>query len=76
MGGACSAYDEGRGVCSFLVWKAGKMRPLGRPRSRREDNIKMYVRELGCGGKDWIVVVHDRDRWRTLVNAVTNFSRP
>jgi len=39
MGGACSAYDERRGVCSFLVWKAGRMKSLGRPRLRRGNNI-------------------------------------
>ena len=65
MGGACSAYDKGRGVYSFLVWKAGRMRPLGRPRRRRENNIKIDLQEVECGSKEWIVVVHDRDRWRT-----------
>jgi len=48
MGGACSEYDEWRGVCSFLVWKAGKIRPLWRHRNRREDNIKMNFQEFGC----------------------------
>jgi len=44
--------------------------PLGRPRPRWEDNIKMYVMEDGRGGMDWIGLVQDRDRWRALVNAV------
>ena len=44
-------------------------RPLGRPRRRWEDNIKMDLQELGCGGMDWIDVAQDRDRWRALVNA-------
>ena len=76
MGGVCSAYDKGRGVCSFLVWKAGRMRPLGRPRRRRENNIKIDLQEVKCGSKKWIVVVHDRDNWRTLLNAVMNFIGP
>ena len=44
--------------------------PHGRHRCRREDNIKMYLQEVGCGGMDWIVLVQDGDRWRALVNAV------
>jgi len=47
-------------------------RPLGRPRRRWEDNIKMDLQEVGCGCKDWIDLVQDRDRWRALVNAVMN----
>jgi hypothetical protein len=76
MGVACSAYDEGRGVSSFSVWKTGRMRQLGRPRRRREDNIKMDLQEVGFGVKDLIVVVQVRDRWRTLLNALMNFSGP
>jgi hypothetical protein len=48
-------------------------RPLGRPRCRWEDNIKMDLQEVGCGGMDWIGLVQDRDRWRALVSAVMNF---
>ena len=47
-------------------------RQLGRPRLRWEDNIKMDLQEVGCGGMDWIELAQDRDRWRTLVNAVMN----
>ena len=47
-------------------------RPLGRPRRRWEDNIKMYLQEVGCGGMDWIDLVQDRDRWQALVKAVKN----
>ena len=47
-------------------------RPLGRPRPRWEDNIKMDLQEVGCGGMDWIVLAQDTDRWQALVNAVMN----
>ena len=47
-------------------------RPLGRPRRRWEDNIKMDLQEVGCGGMNWIDLAQDRDRWRALVNAVMN----
>ena len=54
IGGACSAYGERRGVYRVLVGKPEGKRPLGRPRRRWEDNIKMAVPEVGCGGMDWI----------------------
>jgi len=66
MGGECSAY--GGETCTGIWW--GHMRDrdnLGRPRPRWEDNIKMDLQEVGCGGMDWIELVHDRDRWRALV---------
>jgi hypothetical protein len=46
--------------------------PLGRPRRRWEDNIKMDLREVGCGGADWVDLAQDRDRWRALVYKVMN----
>jgi len=51
-------------------------RPFGRPRRRWEDNIKMYLQEVGCGGMDWIELAQGRDRWRALVNAVMNIRVP
>jgi len=54
MGGACSAYGDRRGVERVLVWKLEGKRPLGRPRRRWEDNVKMDLQNLGCGGVDWI----------------------
>ena len=51
-------------------------RPLGRPRRRWEDNIKMVVQEMECGRMDWIELAQDRDRWRALVNAVMKLRVP
>ena len=76
MGGACSAYGgEKRRIQGFGGKPEGN-RPLGRPRRRWEDNIKMVLQELGCGSMDWIELAEDRDRWRALVNAVMNFRVP
>jgi len=61
---------EGRGVYRVLVGKSEGKRPLGRPRRRWEDNIKMDLQEVGCGGMDWIELAQDRDRWRALVIAI------
>jgi hypothetical protein len=63
---------EKRGVYRVLVGKPEGKRPLGRPRRRWEDNIRMDLQEVGCGGIDWIGLVEDRDSWRALVNAVMN----
>jgi hypothetical protein len=76
MGGACSAYGERRGVHRVLVGKSEEKIPLGRPRRRWEDNIMMDLQEVGCGVMNWIELAQDRDRWRALVNAVTNLPVP
>jgi len=63
---------EGRGVYRVLVRKPEGKRPLGKPTHRWEDNIKMDLQEVGCGGIEWIELAPDRDRWWALVNAVIN----
>jgi hypothetical protein len=67
---------ERRGAYRALVGKPEGRRPLGRPRRRWEDNIKIDLREVGWGGMDWINLAQDRDRWRALVNAVMNLRVP
>ena len=67
---------EGRGAYRVLVGRPEGRRPLGRPRHRWEDNIKMDLQEVGWGGMDWIDMAQDRDRWRVLVNAVINLRVP
>jgi len=63
-------------VYRVLVGKPECKRPLGRPRGRWEDNIKMYLQEVGCGRMDWIELAQDRDRWRALVSVVKNLRVP
>jgi hypothetical protein len=59
---------EKRNAYRILVAKPGGNRPLGRPRRRWVDKIKMDLREIGLDGVDWIDMAHDRDQWRALVN--------
>ena len=75
MGGACSTYG-GEEIYRVLVGKAEGKGPLGRPRHRWEDSIKMDLQEVGCEGMEWIELAQDRDRWQTLVNAVMNLWVP
>jgi hypothetical protein len=67
---------EGRGVYRVLVGKPEGKRPLGRPKHRWEDTIKMDGWEVGCGGMDWIELGEERDRWWALLNAVMNLRVP
>ena len=76
MGWACGVYGWGEGVYRVLVGKPEGRRPLGRPRRRWADNIRMDLQEVGCGYMDWIWLAQDRDRWWTLVGAVMNLRVP
>jgi hypothetical protein len=67
---------EVRGVHRVLVGKPEGKRPLGGPRRRWEDNIKMDLQEVGGGRGDWMELAQDRDRWRALVGTVRNFRVP
>ena len=73
--GHVARMGEERGV-QGLSGETGGKEPLGRPRRRWVDNIRMDLQELGCVYMDWIVLAQDRDRWRTLVSAVMNFQVP
>ena len=67
---------ERRGIYRVLVGKPEGKRPLGRLRCRWEDNIKMDLQKVGCGGMNWIELAQERDRWPALVSAVMNHQVP
>jgi hypothetical protein len=67
---------EVRGAYNTLVGRPERRRPLGRPRYRWEDNIKIDLWEIGFGDVDWINLAQDRDRWRALVNTVMSLRVP
>jgi len=70
--GLVAHMGERKGIKRVVVGKPEGKRPLGRPRRRWEDNIKMDLQEVGCGDIDWINLAKDRDRWRTLLTDVMN----
>ena len=74
--GHVARMGEERDVYRVLVGKPEGKRPLGRPRRRWVDNIKMDLQEVGCGYMDWIGLAQDRDSWRTVVSAVMNLRVP
>ena len=76
LAGHVARMGERRGVYRVLVGKPEGKRPLGKPRRRWDDNIKMDLEEVGrvCG--DWMELAEDRDRWRALVSTVMNFGVP
>ena len=74
--GHVERMGERRDVYRVLVGKPEGKRPLGRPRRRWEDNIKMDFQEVECVGVDWIELAQDRDRWQALVNAVMSLRVP
>jgi hypothetical protein len=76
MGGACSAHAGTRNANKVLVEKSERKIPLGRPRRRWDDNIKIDFREMWMKNVDWIHLAQDRDRWRALVKTVMNLRVP
>jgi hypothetical protein len=74
--GNVARMGEGRGAYGILVERPEGRRPLGRPRRRWDDNIKMDLQDVGWGVMDWIDMAQDRDRWRARVNAVMNLRVP
>jgi hypothetical protein len=74
--GHVARMGEGRGVYTILVRRPEGKRPLGRPRRRWEDNIKMDLREMGIEGANWIQLAQDRVQWRACVNTVMNLWVP
>jgi hypothetical protein len=76
MGGSCSTNGEKRNVYRLLVGKPEGKRPLGRPRRKWMDNIRMYLGEVGWDDVDWIGLAQDRSRWRALVDSVLNLRVP
>ena len=74
--GHVARMGEERGLYGVLVGKPEGKRPLGRPKRRWVDNIRMDLQVVGCGYVDWIGLAQDRDRWRTLVSAVMNLRVP
>ena len=74
--GHIARMGKGRGLHRVLVGKPEGKRPLGRPRRRRDDNIKMDLQEVGGGFEDWMELAEDRDRWRALVSTVMNLRVP
>jgi hypothetical protein len=74
--GHVARMGEGRGVYRVLVGRPDGKRPLGRPRRRGKDDIKMDLREIGIDGANWIQLAQDRVQWRALVNTVMNLRVP
>ena len=74
--GHVALMGQGRGMHRVLVGKPETKRPLGRPRHRWEDNIKMDLKEVGRGCGDWMELAQDRDRWRALVSTLMNLRVP
>jgi hypothetical protein len=74
--GHVACTGEERSVYRVLVGRSEGKRPLGRPRRRWEDNIKMDLRETGIDGENWIQLAQDRVQWRAFVNMVMNIRVP
>ena len=74
--GHVARMEDGRGVQRVVVGKPEGKRPMGRPRRRWEDNIKMDLQEVGGGCGDWMELAQDSNRWRSLLSIVMNFRVP
>jgi hypothetical protein len=74
--GHVARMGESTGVYGVLVGKPEGKRPLGIPRHRWEDNIRMNHQDVGCGGMDWVSLAHDREKCRALVNAIMKIRVP
>jgi hypothetical protein len=72
----CSTYGRDERSIQAFGAETDRKRPLGRPRYKREDNIKMDIQGVGCRGMDWIDLAQDKEGWRALVNAVMNLRVP
>ena len=68
--------EEGRSAFKILTDKPTGRRPIGRPRRRWEDNISVYLKEIGIKTRNWVDLSQDRDYWRDLVNAALNLRVP
>jgi hypothetical protein len=76
MGGPCSTNGDKRNAYRLLVGKQDGKKPLGRPRHRWVDNIRMDLGEVGWSDVDWIGLTKDRNRWRALVDSVLKLRVP
>jgi hypothetical protein len=76
VGGTCGTHRGGERCLQGLVGRPEGKRPLGRPRRKWEDNIKMDRREIGIDGANWIQLAQDRVEWRAFVNKVMNLRVP
>jgi hypothetical protein len=76
MSRACSTNWPKKNACGILVGKTNGKRPLGRPRRKWVDNIKMGLIEIEWYGMDWIDLAQDRDKWRALANTIMNLRVP
>jgi hypothetical protein len=74
MGGGCSTH--GRNAYKSFTEEPKRKRPVGRPRRRGEDSIRMNLKKVGWGGVDWMHLAQDRDQWRAVVNTVINLRVP
>jgi hypothetical protein len=72
VGGTCGTHGDRRGVYRILIGSPEGKRPLGRPRRRWEDKIKMNLRKMGIDGASWIRLAQDRVQWKDFVNTVMN----